>query len=324
MNDEIDDAISKQNFYLVKSLILKASERSRTVVGLTKDSELSPLHIAAFYDPEAALKMLKLGFEPDLHVAVALGLIDTIEAIASKSPEQFDKELEYVPPLGTAILKGQTEAVKSLLRFGDNPNRPFQRIGWFVWEIEAINKGIAEWFPIHMAAIHGYKESMINILKTLILAGADLSLTSSLGMCAIHLSATPNWIHLVGKLLDLGADIDAKTTPLQNEIHKLSGTPIRNTPFAYNHTPLMVAIKEGHVESTAMLIQHKANIQAIDSNGWTALHHAACPWWEENPEIAKLLIDAGADQTTKDMTGRTPADLAKESGNEDTIKLFNS
>ena len=61
---------------------------------------------------------------------------------------------------------------------------------------------------------------------------------------------------------------------------------------------------------------------AIDSRGWTPLHTAAAPWWQENAELANLLIAAGADLHARNNEGRTPLDLAKAAGHAQTVALF--
>jgi ankyrin repeat protein len=322
MTPEIEEAISRGAFDLAKSIMLNASTRSRTVVGLPVNSGLSPLQVASLYDRDAALFMIEMGHQPDLHVACALGLNNIVKDIANRYPELFEAELEHIPPLGIAILKGQTKTVKTLLSLGDNPNRPIKRVGWFLWEIKAIDKGFSAWYPVHMAAVHGYQEAMGDILRALVTAGASPSLTSPLGKRAIHLSVTPNWTHLTNILLDLGCDIEARTTPIGDGMHGLSGSPIRNAQHAHHLTPLMVAIKEGHLEATTALINRNADLRARDSNGWTPLHHAAWPWWEENAKIAETLIDSGADTNAKTMDGRTPCDLAKEAKFIDTVEIL--
>lgn len=42
-----------------------------------------------------------------------------------------------------------------------------------------------------------------------------------------------------------------------------------------HHTPLMVAVKNGHEKITDLLLEKKANVLKIDENGYTVLHHAS-------------------------------------------------
>jgi ankyrin repeat protein len=49
----------------------------------------------------------------------------------------------------------------------------------------------------------------------------------------------------------------------------------------YNRTPLIMACRNGHTNIAALLIKHNANIEACDTSGNTALHHAAAYGWLE-------------------------------------------
>jgi ankyrin repeat protein len=51
------------------------------------------------------------------------------------------------------------------------------------------------------------------------------------------------------------------------------------------------------------LLAAKADARIADAAGWTALHFAA---QERQAEIAKLLLDAGAEVDAQDQNGNTP------------------
>eukprot|EP00975_Prorocentrum_lima_P057108 11980974-Prorocentrum_lima.AAC.1 len=42
-----------------------------------------------------------------------------------------------------------------------------------------------------------------------------------------------------------------------------------------SQTALIAATQNGHIEVVLTLLSHGASMGAADSNGWTALHHAA-------------------------------------------------
>ncbi|MBQ7069151.1 MAG: hypothetical protein IJM82_08310 [Synergistaceae bacterium] len=44
--------------------------------------------------------------------------------------------------------------------------------------------------------------------------------------------------------------------------------------------------------------------------------------YSRSPEVAKFLIEAGADLSVKDINGRTIKELAKNNDNEDVRKIF--
>jgi len=56
------------------------------------------------------------------------------------------------------------------------------------------------------------------------------------------------------------------------------------------------------------------NLNLFDSNGWTSLHYAA---YKNDPEMATLLLEFGADSTIRDpVYGRTALDVAKAGGGD--------
>ena len=54
-----------------------------------------------------------------------------------------------------------------------------------------------------------------------------------------------------------------------------------------------------------------ADVNARDSDGFTALHYAACVG---DDRIAVYLLDKGADHTIRSVSGRTALDLAGSKG----------
>lgn len=69
-------------------------------------------------------------------------------------------------------------------------------------------------------------------------------------------------------------------------------------------TPLMSAVTEGWEGIVAELITAKANVNAANQDGLTALHLTA------KTNIAQMLMDAGANINARDEHGHTPLDLA--------------
>jgi hypothetical protein len=77
--------------------------------------------------------------------------------------------------------------------------------------------------------------------------------------------------------------------------------------FIDSLTLLHWSIEYNRPELAKMLIEAGADLDAKDSDKWTPLHLAA----EYNhPELAKMLIEAGADVNAEDKNKRAPWDLA--------------
>lgn len=73
-------------------------------------------------------------------------------------------------------------------------------------------------------------------------------------------------------------------------------------------TPLMSAARAGSVPGVRHLLEAKASVGKVESEGWTALHFAATSL---SLEVCKLLLDARADSQRSDVQGRTPLQIAQ-------------
>ena len=84
-------------------------------------------------------------------------------------------------------------------------------------------------------------------------------------------------------------------------------------------TPLGESAKHGFAESVDVLLEAGAELDAADSNGWTALHTAA---FFGHPTVVDRLLAAGADPVTKTGGGLTAIELAREKGNDTAVGLL--
>ena len=73
-------------------------------------------------------------------------------------------------------------------------------------------------------------------------------------------------------------------------------------------TPLMAAAVKGHIEIAKALVEAGADPNLTDANGATALHYAVL---FNNQELATLLMDANASAFMKNDSGQSPLDFAK-------------
>ena len=86
------------------------------------------------------------------------------------------------------------------------------------------------------------------------------------------------------------------------------------------YTPLIIASLTGHVEVVRCLLSDgKSPINSYTHFGRTALWYAA---WGGNAEVARLLLQAGADPTIPDEDGCTPLSLAREENHHDVVALL--
>jgi len=74
-------------------------------------------------------------------------------------------------------------------------------------------------------------------------------------------------------------------------------------------TPLHYAASKGHVETAKLLLAHQAMVNAPSPDGTTPFMMAG---FSGSRDMVQLLLDAGADVTTRDLKGKNAADWAEE------------
>lgn len=138
-------------------------------------------------------------------------------------------------PLIYAILHGEVECVRSLIRNRTSSQRPAG---------ESV-------LPLSQAA----KQGVVPIVSLLLEHGHAIVPDAS-GFLPQHIAAKEGHVEVLDILLRAGASIDAQDK------------------FA-NWTPLFHAANEGHIDCVRALMRAGASVTAIDDQGKTALHHAA-------------------------------------------------
>ena len=90
------------------------------------------------------------------------------------------------------------------------------------------------------------------------------------------------------------------------------------------YTPLVLAARSNDVEMVKFLLANGADVNKPSQGSsakyyQTALHACA---FEKLPEMARLLLDAGANIEATDALGRTPLQLARQLGHDQMVELF--
>ena len=155
--------------------------------------------------------------------------------------------------------------------------------------------GYADAGLLHSAASTGD----INTLSRLLNEGADIDAKDETDWTPLLLAAYMGHIEVVRLLLGKGADIDAKNN--------------------YGDTSLHKAASYDHIKVVRLLLGKGADVNAKNTDGQTPLHSPADKGYIE---VARLLIDRGADVNAKDNYGRTPLSLAAYWGKTDVAELL--
>eukprot|EP01059_Diplonema_ambulator_P016669 TRINITY_DN28386_c0_g1_i1.p1 TRINITY_DN28386_c0_g1~~TRINITY_DN28386_c0_g1_i1.p1 ORF type:complete len:119 (+),score=23.23 TRINITY_DN28386_c0_g1_i1:145-501(+) len=117
-------------------------------------------------------------------------------------------------------------------------------------------------------------------------------------MTPLHWAADKGHAEVVSNLAEQGADVNATDVSRSTPLH---------------------CATQGHYLAARELLLWEADVDAEDSDGWTALHHAAS---YGEAEIVRELLARGADATKVDRKGRTAGQVAKDHSNTKIYDLL--
>lgn len=105
---------------------------------------------------------------------------------------------------------------------------------------------------------------------------------------------------------------DKKSERVKELLENITPTPNVNVKTENDMTPLMLAAKLNRHAILQLLLDHHADIHALNINNWTALHFAANSGF---PNCIKPLVEAKADVNVKDKQNDTPLHNTAYAGN---------
>ena len=243
------------------------------------------------------------------------------QVVTKEKVEQWLAEgADITQELSNAIIANDLDRVKFLVSKGADVNK-------------ADNQG---WTPLQSAA----RQRHDGMVKLLIELGADVNLADSSGTTPLLAAIARDHIPSIKVLLEHGADIEKAGPegyrPLPFAIGESKYESAKalmdaganvNAPSGPDAlTPLMIAAGQSEPAEGAMflpgstrpidiakgLIDRGADVNAKSKSGVTPLMVAAS---HNNPPMIGILIDSGADVAAKDNQGQTAADVAKLNGN---------
>ena len=269
------------------------------------------------------------------HGQLVHDLIKAGASVTAMNKQQKQKVLHY------ACREGPSTVVKSLIKAGADINEPCEKGRTLLMEAaykghdqvvhELIRAGASvtakdnkQQTALHIAIWEGHP----SVVQILVEAGADVNGQDEDTTTPLMKAADKGHSQVVHELIRAGASVTAMSRQQkQKALHYASwgghtstlktlievGVDI-NEAGEKGRTLLMDAAYKGHVQVVHKLIRAGASVTAISTcrfwlvaAGSTALHFAAN---SNSIECGVLLVEAGADMTTRNKDSKSPLDLA--------------
>ena len=137
--------------------------------------------------------------------------------------------------------------------------------------------------------------------------------TDKSGHTALMAAAAQANTAMVKALIQKGADVNMATT---------DAATVKNGPLAFkDRTALMMAAPYGSPEMIRTFIDSRANMNARDVAGMTPLMFAVASE-NQDAEVIRMLLAAGADPKLQTITNETALDWARKYGSPSILKLL--
>lgn len=180
--------------------------------------------------------------------------------------------------------------------------------------------------------IYAIRNGAHNVSRMLLGKGADPNAHGGQGLTPLQYAMLLNRPDLARALLQMGADPNVPdmqgNTPLMQSVLMKDRTytagliqngAVVNMPNLNGRTPLHVAAENNQPETLAMLIEAGGDVNAPDAQGDTPLILAARSGARES---ARILLNMGAAPTITNHAGRTAEDVARQTGNTQTLNTI--
>ncbi len=226
--------------------------------------------------------------EPDgmtaLHWAVRNDDVDTAQALIHAGANVKAANRYGVTPLSLAATNGDSVLVEALLKAGADANT-----------------ALPEGETVLMTAS---RAGNADAVKALIAHGANVNAREQWQeQTALMWAAAENHAAAVKVLAGAGADLNVHSKVLSFPEYKYetNGMAVFLLPHG-GWTALMYAARQNAVAAAAALADSKADLNAVDADGTTALHLAII---NLHYDLASLLLNKGADPNVTDNSGMT-------------------
>jgi ankyrin repeat protein len=244
---------------------------------------------------------------------VKCALREQPDLIFAKTSDHF-----HYTALHRASQLGYTNIVKLLLSYGANIHELSDRVSWRACLLAAkhghtevvrclleagedVNVQLAykknRFTCLHFAAQYSHTELARMLLKEY---NARIDIVSANGLRPIHTAANFGNFEIVELILDYGKE----------DVNVRHASPWR-------YTPLHWAVQENKYKTVEVLIKRRADVNAVTGNtNLTPLIECAT---KDYPEIAKLLLDNGADHKLRNKSGLRAIHVAANNNSVRTL-----
>jgi cytohesin len=252
-----------------------------------------------------------------LQTAVGWGNIEIMKALLAAGAKVDHVDKSGQQPIHTAAARGCIEAAKVLLAAGAKVDAEIKNN-----DMDSMNGQQ----PLHVAAFHGNTATV----EFLISMGADVDAKDASGntvvKTVVYGGCNAERIKTLQLLIKSGAKPDLAdregSTPLDHAVFYKDAAAIRILQAAGakpSDATLATAVHKGDVETLRMLAP---KFDAANAAGGRFLHVAVGMGCDNNAEMVKYLLAAGADPNVADEKGRRPLHDAAQYCHPDAVKLL--
>ncbi len=206
-----------------------------------------------------------------LHWAANRGDLDTIDLLLRAGANAKVANRYGVTPILLACKNGSASVIERLLKAGADANAP----------------GAGGETPLMIAARTGRADA----IRVLAANGANVNARESTrGQSALMWAAAEGNVEAITALIEAGAEVNARSE--EHDFKKISGgMSSGKKQEVIQFTPLMFAVRDGHVEAVEALLDAGVAVNEPLSDGTSALILAVI---NAHFELAGILLDRGA------------------------------